>query len=73
LFGEESLRTAIRNFVAHYHAERNHQGLVNRLINPVWSKYSCGGLVVFEQAPESTMALNPATLRVLFSAPIWEE
>jgi len=26
LFGEESLRTAIRNFVAHYHSERNHQG-----------------------------------------------
>jgi hypothetical protein len=26
-FGEESLRTAIQNFVAHYHNERNHQGL----------------------------------------------
>jgi len=34
LFGEESLRTAIQNFVAHYHTERNHQGLSNRLINP---------------------------------------
>ena len=34
LFGEESLRTAIHNFVAHYHTERNHQGLANRLINP---------------------------------------
>src|SRR4029077_530231 len=34
LFGEESLRTAIRNFVAHYHTERNHQGLGNRLILP---------------------------------------
>jgi putative transposase len=34
LFGEESLRTAISNFVAHYHAERNHQGLANRLISP---------------------------------------
>src|SRR6266852_6553570 len=34
LFGEESLRTAIRNFVAHYHSERNHQGLGNRLIIP---------------------------------------
>jgi putative transposase len=27
LFGEESLRTAISNFVAHYHTERNHQGV----------------------------------------------
>src|SRR5262249_46151022 len=34
LFGEESLRIAVHNFVAHYHNERNHQGLENRLINP---------------------------------------
>jgi hypothetical protein len=34
LFGEEALRTVIRNFVAHYHTERNHQCLANRLINP---------------------------------------
>jgi hypothetical protein len=34
LFGEESLRVTIRNFVAHYHSERNHQGLANRLILP---------------------------------------
>ena len=34
LFGEDSLRTAIHNFVAHYHTERNHQGLANRLISP---------------------------------------
>jgi putative transposase len=34
LFGEESLRTAISNFVAHYHTERNHLGLANRLISP---------------------------------------
>ena len=33
-FGEESLRTAIQNFVAHYHSERNHQGLANQLIRP---------------------------------------
>jgi transposase InsO family protein len=34
LFGESSLRTAIQNFVMHYHHERNHQGLDNRLIEP---------------------------------------
>ena len=33
-FGEESLRKAIQNFVAHYHSERNHQGLSNQLISP---------------------------------------
>ena len=34
LFGESSLRTAVQNFIAHYHRERNHQGLGNRLIQP---------------------------------------
>jgi hypothetical protein len=34
LFGESLLRTAIQNFVAHYHRERNHQGLEKRLIQP---------------------------------------
>ena len=33
-FGEQSLRRAITDFVAHYHHERNHQGLDNRLIDP---------------------------------------
>ena len=33
-FSQESLRVAIQNFVAHYHNERNHQGLRNRLISP---------------------------------------
>lgn len=30
---ETSLRTAVREYAAHYHDERNHQGLDNRLIN----------------------------------------
>jgi putative transposase len=34
LFGENALRSSIREFVAHYHLERNHQGLDNRLITP---------------------------------------
>jgi putative transposase len=34
LFGDDSLRTAIQNFITHYHTERNHQGLANRLISP---------------------------------------
>jgi len=34
LFGEESLRRAVRDFLAHYHAERNHPSLDNRLIEP---------------------------------------
>jgi len=33
-FGESSLRNAVREYLAHYHAERNHQGLENDLIDP---------------------------------------
>ena len=35
LFGEASLRRALRAYVAHYHAERNHQGVGNRLLEPL--------------------------------------
>jgi hypothetical protein len=34
LFGERRLVRALAEFVAHYHAERNHQGLGNELIDP---------------------------------------
>ena len=34
LFGEGSLRKGIHEFMTHYHRERNHQGLGNRLIIP---------------------------------------
>jgi len=33
-FGERSLKTAVVDFLAHYHTERNHQRLDNRLIEP---------------------------------------
>jgi transposase InsO family protein len=33
-FGEDSLRRAVEEFVAHYHAERNHQSLGNKVVQP---------------------------------------
>ena len=33
-FGENMLRNAVRQFLKHYHAERNHQSLDNRIIQP---------------------------------------
>jgi hypothetical protein len=33
-FGERSLQVAAAEFLSHFHAERNHQGLDNRLIEP---------------------------------------
>ena len=34
IFGERQLRKAIHEFSLHYHHERNHQGLGNKLIQP---------------------------------------
>jgi len=34
-FGEEGLRRALKEFVAHYHEERNHQGKDNVLLFPL--------------------------------------
>lgn len=31
-FGEKALRNAVHEYLEHYHAERNHQGIDNRLI-----------------------------------------
>ena len=33
-FGETPLRNAVREFLAHYHGERNHQGMGNRILMP---------------------------------------
>ena len=32
--GENHLRELLREYAAHYHGERNHQGLANTLIEP---------------------------------------
>ena len=55
--GGASLRRAIREFMAHYHAERNHQGMGNRLIRgeessvpgrgPVDRRIRLGGMLSF--------------------------
>ena len=45
LFGEGSLRKAVREFVAHYHLERNHQGLGNQLLAPAINTADCHGAI----------------------------
>ncbi|MAD80389.1 MAG: integrase core domain-containing protein [Pirellulaceae bacterium] len=34
LFGERALRNAVQEYLAHYHTERNHQGLDNTILDP---------------------------------------
>jgi transposase InsO family protein len=46
LVGEGSLRRAVREFIEHYHLERNHQGLGNRLILPVVAQTRGHGRIV---------------------------
>ena len=56
LLGERHLRSAIQDFVVHYHTERHHQGLGSRLIEfpqiesragPIACRERLGGLLRF--------------------------
>ena len=56
-FSEEALRRALREYLAHYHEERNHQSFENQLLFPdgsfpqvdgeICSKERLGGLLRF--------------------------
>jgi putative transposase len=43
LIGESSLRRALSEFDLHYHAERNHQGLENRIIRAEFAEFPTNG------------------------------
>src|SRR5258708_5236381 len=43
--GEALLRRAVREYVGHYHAERNHQGIDNRLISSSADGSRSGGSI----------------------------
>ena len=43
--GQASLRRAVAEYMAHYHGERNHQGLDNRLIRAVLSSLQGVGMI----------------------------
>jgi len=43
LIGEPSLRRALSEFDLHYHAERNHQGLENKIIRPEFAEFPAQG------------------------------
>ena len=44
-FGERHLRRTIAEYVAHYHRERNHQGIENELIAGAWRPAPSAGFV----------------------------
>jgi hypothetical protein len=39
LIGESSLHRATSEFMSHYHGERNHQGLENKIIRPEFAPF----------------------------------
>ena len=45
LFGESSLHRATSEFVLHYHRERNHQGLENKIIRPDFTEFPTHGTI----------------------------
>ena len=61
LVGEGSLQRVVREFIEHYHHERNHQGLGNQLIVPnvattrggerIVSRERLGGLLKYYHRP----------------------
>jgi putative transposase len=49
LLGEKHLRTAVQEYITHYHTERNHQGLESRLIEPPANTAGDGPIVCRER------------------------
>ena len=49
LFGEKAMRNAVNQYLAHYHAERPHQGLGNELIVPMQPPSSDGKIEATER------------------------
>jgi putative transposase len=43
--GQASLRHAVREYIEHYHRERNHQGLENRLLHPTTEATADNGTI----------------------------
>lgn len=48
-FGESSLRRAVTEFATHYHTERNHQGLQNKIIQPEFTEFPQTGTICSRQ------------------------
>jgi hypothetical protein len=80
--GQNHLRRAVREFVEHYHLERNHQGLDNALIDaapsaandnfPVECRERLGGLLNCSNAALSLLAEGRMIKRVYLDGRWWQ-
>ncbi|WP_233104171.1 transposase [Haliangium ochraceum] len=49
LLGERHLRSAVSEYAAHYHTERNHQGISSRIIQPIQTSGLAGSIICRER------------------------
>jgi len=80
-FGEPSLRRATISYLAHYHGERNHQGLENKIIQPgnevgrhegdVQCRERLGGLLRYYYREAAQQLAGPGALRLAGRLGIW--
>ena len=68
--GERHLRRALAEYVTHYHGERNHQGLGNRLIIPEPTAFHHRGAVLRRQRLGGMLNYyyHPARRKILVTA-----
>ena len=65
-FGKRSVERAVTEYIEHYHAERNHQGLENELIEPGETTGSENGTIECREGLvdcSSTIIVEPPELR----------
>ena len=72
LVGEASLRRALAEFVEHYHHERNHQGLGDRLIVPLAEQTNGDGRIGVSRAARRLVEVLSPTRRVRAAAALCE-
>ena len=66
LIGEGSLRRAIGEFVVHYHTERNHQSLENKIIRPEFAAFPSAGEVHCRERLGGMLRYRITTWRRIF-------
>jgi putative transposase len=66
--GERHLRQIVREYVDHYHGERPHQGLGNKLIAPMNDNAAASGRVVRRQLSRHPQRPNDTRQRRLVEA-----
>lgn len=66
--GEQSLRTAVREYLSHYHLERNHQGLGNKILQPEPDLANATGSIEYRERLGGPVEYGPIYVK---GSPSW--